>query len=108
MSGLQFPKGRPAILDKDDRRRAIVSTDRDENDRVKVRSGGRCEIEGPRLPRCRKRGAHVHHLMGGWGVRGRGESALAENKVHACAHCHRLIHGHALRHLGKRRFERVS
>lgn len=59
---------------------------------VKARSGGRCEvtIDGARCPR---RAAQVHHQIGGWKRRGRGASALAEHKTHACAACHRLITG---------------
>ena len=33
----------------------------------------------------------MHHLLGGHGRRGRGESVLATHKVHACAHHHRLM-----------------
>ena len=39
------------------------------------------------------------------GVRGRGTSALAINKVHVCVDCHRKIHAHVLVHQGGFRFQ---
>jgi hypothetical protein len=39
----------------------------------------------------------VHHKLGGHGVRGRGPSALPENKLHLCLECHKAEHG-ATRH----------
>ena len=36
-------------------------------------------------------GREIHHLLGGHGRRGRGASALATHKVHACIHHHRLL-----------------
>lgn len=85
----------PKAIEKADRVKALKKSDLDENEKVKIRSGGRCEIviAGSR---CRKRGAHVHHLMGGFGVRGRGASAKAENKLHLCERDHRDIHAHVL------------
>ena len=41
--------------------------------------------------RCRKRGREIHHLLGGHGRRGCGESILATHKVHACVDHHRLM-----------------
>ena len=66
-----------------------------------------CENLGLWRFRCARRAVHVHHLMGGIGVRGIGDSALAVNKVHACASCHKAIHAHVLLPLGGVRFQRV-
>jgi len=63
-----------------------AAVDRKESEKVKQRSNGVCE-------RCdRQRAVHVHHMVGGRGRRGRGVSALAQNKVHLCAGCHEAIH----------------
>lgn len=107
MSGLLLPKPRPSALDKADRRKALTARDERESDVVRVRSGGWCEVL-IRGQRCGRKAVHVHHLMGGIGVRGRGVSALSENKVHCCDLHHREIHAHVLLHLGGRRFERVE
>lgn len=69
---------------------ARKTRDEAESDKVRLRSGGRCEIE-VRGQRCRKRAVHVHHRLGGIGQRGRGESALAKHKDHACEGCHAKI-----------------
>ena len=92
---LRFPKPRPAALERADRRAALVARDKAENVKVKARSGGRCEVvvAGRRCPR---RAVHVHHLLGGWGVRARGNSAFARAKVHVCVGCHGDIHAHIL------------
>lgn len=97
---LSFPKPRPTKLEKADRVKLREALDRAENDKVKVRSGGRCEayISTPTtiVQRCAKRAFYVHHRLGGIGVRGRGQSALAENKLHLCNVCHSDIHAHVL------------
>ena len=102
--GLLFPKPRPAKLEKADRLKRRVSIDDRESDTVKERSGGRCEIYMEVSPsmavRCRRRAAHVHHLLGGIGVRGRGESAKAIRKVHLCDRCHSDAHAHVLVRIG--------
>ena len=110
-SDLAFPKGRPRALDKAVRRKALEAFDTRESAKVKVRSGGLCEVQEESRKawvRCGRHAMHVHHLLGGLGVRGVGESALSSNKVHVCAVCHRLIHNHILRSLGGVRFERVT
>ena len=109
-----FPKPRPRALEKADRRKAIDATDKAENAKVKARSGGQCEMRVwlltfPKtrsqpackvLGLCERRAIHIHHLLGGIGVRGRGESALAKNKLHLCAKCHSDIHAHILQPRG--------
>jgi predicted HNH restriction endonuclease len=110
-SRLAFPKGRPRALDKAVRRKALEAFDTRESAKVRVRSGGLCEAQEEfrgHWTRCGRHAMHVHHLLGGIGVRGVGESALASQKVHVCAVCHRLIHNHILRSLGGVRFERVT
>ena len=98
-----FPKQRPVLLDTTDRRKTVVDLDRLENEKVKQRSGGRCEIhelqQGVAV-RCTRRASEIHHLLGGWRRRSRGASALAEHKQHVCRTCHRLITGHVLQHIG--------
>ena len=95
-----FPKGRPASLLREDRRKARASKDEQESKKVKVRSMGICErvetLSGGIRAFCMRRAVHVHHLLGGNGVRGRGKSALAINKLHLCAKCHSEIHAHVL------------
>jgi len=89
------------------RARAWKRRDAQESDKVRVRSGGRCEMpihvkdlkppirEHVRhevllacldntVARCTERATEVHHLIGGIGRRGRGDSALAKHKVHLC------------------------
>lgn len=104
-SKLAHPKPRAAALDRKDRRSARKAQDEAENKKVRQRSGGRCEVvdyvirvNEPKHPyaRCWHRAAHIHHRIGGWGKRARGTSILAENKLHVCADCHRLIHAHVL------------
>lgn len=110
-SRLLLPKPRPKALEKADRRKALEAFDTRESAKVKLRSGGLCEVQEESRKswvRCGRHAMHVHHLLGGIGVRGVGESALASQKVHVCAVCHRLIHNHILRSLGGVRFERVT
>ena len=87
---LAFPKPLPQMLEREQRRARQRARERVENATVRRRSGGRCEVVlGDQ--RCRKAGREMHHLLGGHGRRGRGESVLATHKVHACAHHHRLM-----------------
>lgn len=111
-SVLALPKGRPSKLEKADRLKAREKVDESENVKVRQRSGGRCEVEEVRArgerdgkgwttiwhsgARCKKRAVHIHHKLGGFGVRGRGKSALAENKLHTCESCHSDIHAKVL------------
>jgi hypothetical protein len=96
----------PAKVVKAKRASTRAATDEKESDKVKARSKGQCEVieaipnawskKSFTLKRCPKRALHVHHLLGGIGVRGRGKSALAENKLHLCIDCHSDIHAHVL------------
>ena len=97
-SKLAHPKPRPRKLEKADRRKARVSVDDRESAKVKARSGGQCEVRcvDGRPYRCPRRAIHVHHRLGGIGVRGHGDSAKAENKLHVCDRCHRDMHAHVL------------
>lgn len=107
---MMFPKPRPAALERKDRRRQLVKADLSENAKVKARSGGRCEMTmrgSFGVYCCQRRAVHVHHLIGGIGVRGRGDSAKAENKLHLCDRCHSDIHAHVLVPDGKQ-FRRVK
>lgn len=98
---LKFSKGRVKSLLVDDARKARVSVDDRESAKVKVRSTGQCEIVERRKPRCIKKAIHVHHMIGGIGVRGRGESAKAIRKQHACPDHHELITAKKLVRIGR-------
>ena len=85
-----FPKPVPLVLERQQRRACQHARERRENLTVRQRSGGRCEVVlGTR--RCRKAAREIHHLLGGHGRRGRGDSALATHKVHSCVVHHRLM-----------------
>lgn len=98
---LTFSKGRPKSLLVEDVKKARVSVDDRESLKVKKRSKGQCEIVERGKPRCVKKAVHVHHMMGGIGVRGRGESAKAMRKQHACVDHHELIGGKKLFRIGR-------
>lgn len=89
-------------------KRARRSLDELESQKVRERSAGRCEVwvqciatwkdggpayvPGQSIVRCDRRATEVMHLLGGKN-RGRGQSALAEHKLHGCHQCHRDIDG---------------
>ena len=87
---LAFPKPFPQVFARQARRACRQARERRENTTVRARSGGRCEVvlDGRR---CRKAGREVHHLLGGHGRRGRGDSVRATHKVHTCVDHHRLM-----------------
>jgi hypothetical protein len=107
------PKPKPQLLDKRAREREWQAIDKAESTKVRLRSGGRCEVivHGVRCNR-RVRGsgilAGVHHHKGGWRLRGRFASALAENKTYACHQCHQEITGHVLQHVSGTRYRSVT
>lgn len=70
-----------------------LARDRFGNEIVKQRSGGRCEVVVVGQERCGHQATEVHHLIGGWRIRGRGLSALAEHKQHVCEQHHARITG---------------
>ena len=80
-----------------------MNLDRSENEKARTRAKGRCEtrleleIDGAyayKIYRCRRRDVETHHLIGGFGRRGRNESALAINKLRCCRPCHLAITTH--------------
>lgn len=87
---LACPKPFPQVFERQARRACQQARERLENTRVEERSGGHAQVvlDGRR---CRKAGREVHHLLGGHGRRGRGDSVLATHKVHACVDHHRLM-----------------
>ncbi len=91
-SGLEFAKPEPRPVAKSKRQAIQRLIDERESALVRRRSRGVCE-----LPGCREKAEHVHHLLGGNGRRGRGESAQASHKVHICSEDHRQIHDHRIR-----------
>lgn len=66
--------------------------DRLESAKVRVRSGGRCEVRLIDGGRCGFGASEVHHMIGG-GQRAKGPSLLADHKQHVCASCHLWITG---------------
>jgi hypothetical protein len=102
---MAFPKPRPKLLDKRQVKADTAKVDREENAKVKQRSGGRCEVwiiwdarGGNRRPdRCLLRASQVHHLISGIGRRNVGKSIEAAHKLHVCDRCHEEIHGHVLK-----------
>mgnify|MGYP001577975188 FL=1 len=95
------PKPMPPALERKDRRTARKSADEKENAKVRKRSEGRCEVTclgvtGRVLYRCERLASQIHHRLSGIGVRGRGDSTLAQWKLHLCARHHSEIHAHIL------------
>lgn len=92
-------KGIPLAAQKAERLRKRQTIDERESEKVKARSGGRCEVvvDGRR---CSRRAFEVHHLLGGHGVRGRGLSAKAAAKQHCCQVCHSAITSHRIQRIG--------
>lgn len=105
LGGVACPKSRPKMLDQGDKQAARDATDKAESKIVKKRSGGICEVKVKVLASvrrmlvapCSQRAVHVHHMLGGWGRRGRGPSALAIHKQHVCQRHHTEITGHVLK-----------
>lgn len=76
------------------------AADKKGSEEVKLRSGGRCEVREVVTTGmsygffpCFRRAAHIHHMLDGIGVRGRGPSCLPEHKQAVCPVHHREIHG---------------
>ena len=105
-SVLKFAKDKPHWKVIEDAKAERTGVDEAESDKVRKRSKGICEVtvDGTR---CKRRAFHVHHQLGGNGRRGRGESALAKNKTHACVQCHEQI-GKQLRHVRGNVYKRVG
>jgi hypothetical protein len=103
-SVLALNKGTPIAEEKDARRKTRQTGDERENVKVKARSGGQCEVFWElktQAVRCTNRAVPgVHHMIGGWGRRARGESIKAERKQDVCQRCHDLITSHRLRRIG--------
>lgn len=108
-------KPKPRLLEKRERRASVRNEDRAENQLVKARSGGQCELIVGRA-RCGRRAAHVHHLISGIGRRNLAPGSICHTaKLHLCECCHAEIHGHVLVPINqvdrydaaKIRFERV-
>ncbi|HXE82911.1 MAG TPA: hypothetical protein VN513_06245 [Gemmatimonadales bacterium] len=100
MSGLLFPKGRPAALDRQAKKTARVSIDHAESAKAKARAHGQCEVTVIGEGRCLRRDTETHHLINGR-LRGRGESAQAERKIRCCHRCHQAITQHLLQRVGE-------
>ena len=83
--GLLFPKPRPSVLGKRDRKRAEAAVYRKVSADVRRRDGGRCR-------NCGAVGTETHHLI----ARSLGGGDEVDNLVTLCAECHRFVTGHAL------------
>lgn len=90
--GLKFKKGAHASVVIEAVRKQRRSRDERGSDEARDRSGGKCEIKVIGEPTCRVRAAEIHHMIGGR-MRGRGASALAQHKQHACERHHKQITG---------------
>lgn len=99
------PKDRPQMAARDAQHDEWERIDRAESKKVKKRSKGICEVL-ERGVRCKRRAFEVHHHKGGWKLRGRGDSALAIHKTHACSDCHRLITGNILIRVSGNKYRR--
>ena len=88
--GLKFPKGASPKAHRKTVLRSRHKIDEIGSDEVRARSGGRCEIVIDHV-RCPRKATQVHHMLKGRGQRGRGQSALALYKQHACVFCHSRI-----------------
>lgn len=94
------------MLERDALRADEIAVDKAESRIAKARAKGRCEVtvEGVR---CRMRDCETHHILSGWKLRGRGESAKAEWKTRCCTQHHREITGHVLWHIWGNRYRRA-
>lgn len=97
MTGLAFPKPRPHLLEKRERKAKLKTQDAAERKKCHLRSGGRCEVIEVRFTpeqsaiyskRCARRASQNHHLLGGVGRRNVGDSILARHRLDTCDLCH--------------------
>jgi hypothetical protein len=101
-----IPKGPPRAVLKAKKVKAREDADEKESAKVHDRSGRRCEVvwfgkKARIVTKCdRPSMPGVHHMLGGSGVRARGESLKAERKQDVCRECHDLITGKVLRRIG--------
>lgn len=91
-----FPKPRPRLLEQRAVKADRDKVDRQERQKCRQRSGGRCEVKELGFGRCPHRATENHHLVGGIGRRNRGRSILSQHRLDVCADCHREITGHVL------------
>ena len=99
-TGLRHPKP-PATTDRAARKGAQRAKDRRESEKVRVRSGGRCEVFVSsgywrfdcHPGRCYRRAVHVHHMLSGHGNRLSAKGVEAKRKQHVCDTCHQDIEG---------------
>lgn len=100
--GLKLSKGTHGSLQTEQVRKARRSKDERESDKVRERSGGRCEVVvGSK--RCHRASREVHHMLPGRS-RLKGVAVLAQHKQHVCSACHADITGP----LGGKRLIRVG
>lgn len=102
---LLFPKPKPYVLVKREKKAQIEALDRQERKKCHQRSLGRCEvIEEIAKPeqsallkvRCKGRAVHNHHLIGGVGRRNVGKSVLFTHRIDTCTKCHQDIEAEIL------------
>ncbi len=82
--GFAFPKGKPRVLDRIEKKQALGKAERACRTAVLARDRGHC-----RIPQCRRKAVHLHHLI----YRAQGGTWQTRNIVSLCVLCHQLIHG---------------
>jgi hypothetical protein len=75
---------------REDMEKLLALADKRGSEQARVRAEGQCEIWVDDV-RCQKPDTQTHHMLGGHGVRARGESAKAIRKQRCCWDCHRLV-----------------
>lgn len=102
---MMFPKPRPHVLVKREKKAAMTAEDTRQRKLCHLRSGGRCEvIEVIAKPeqsaivkkRCKGKAVHNHHLIGGVGRKNVGVSILADHRIDCCIRCHQDIEAEIL------------
>jgi len=85
MTGLKFGKPEPSVIRKARRAKQDAKSERACREIVRARDKGKC-----RIPGCKERAAHLHHIV--YRSKSRGMRWLPSNLVSLCAKCHGLLH----------------
>lgn len=106
MTSLAFPKPKPHVLVKREKKAQRNTEDTKQREACHRRSGGRCEmvevIAKPEASaqirkRCKGKAVHNHHLISGVGKRNVGISILGDHRLDLCQKCHQDIEAGLLR-----------
>lgn len=106
-TGPQWKTPGAVALERDKRKADRKAIDEKGSRIARARAGGRCEVtvDGKR---CRRADNQTHHHLGGFGVRGRGESAKAKHKTRTCTKCHDDITAKRLLHVEGNVYRRAT